>query len=116
MFGFEKLVVWQKAVDLADDVYRLTREFPDFERFGLANQMRRAAVSVSSNIAEGSIRESPKDFARFLQLSYGSLMELTSQLHIAQRQEFIAKADARKLYQDGMEIARMLSGLKRSLK
>ena len=63
MFGFEKLEVWQKAVDLADEVYRLTREFPDYEKFGLANQMRRAAVSISSNIAEGSSRESKIDFA-----------------------------------------------------
>ena len=56
MFNFERLDVWEKAVELADNVYRLTRGFPDFEKFGLANQMRRAAVSVSSNIAEGSSR------------------------------------------------------------
>jgi len=115
MFGFEKLDVWQKSVDLADKVYRLTRDFPDYEKFGLANQMRRATVSVSSNIAEGSGRESKKDFARLLQIAYGSVMEVVSQLHIAQRQEFIPKADARKLYQDCEEIARMISGLKRSL-
>ncbi|QDV12762.1 hypothetical protein CA51_26480 [Rosistilla oblonga] len=115
MFGFEKLDVWQKSVDLADQVYRLTCEFPDYEKFGLANQMRRAAVSISSNIAEGSARDSKKDFARFLQIAYGSTMEVVSQLHIAQRQEFIAKEDARKLYKDCEEIARMTSGLKRSL-
>jgi len=115
MFGFEKLDVWQKSVDLADEVYRLTRDFPDYEKFGLANQMRRAAVSISSNIAEGSGRESKKDFARFLQIAYGSVMEVVSQLHIAQRQEFIPKEQARKVYQDCEEIARMLSGLKRSL-
>ncbi len=114
MFGFEKLEVWQKAVDLADEVYRMTREFPDYEKFGLANQMRRAAVSISSNIAEGSSRESKKDFARFLQIAYGSVMELVSQLHIAQRQDFISKEDARKLYLNCQEIARMISGLKRS--
>ncbi|QDS89012.1 hypothetical protein EC9_32090 [Rosistilla ulvae] len=115
MFGFEKLDVWQKSVDLAADVYRLTREFPDYEKFGLANQMRRAAVSISSNIAEGSARDSKKDFSRFLQIAYGSTMEVVSQLHIAQRQEFIAKEDACKLYKDCEEIARMTSGLKRSL-
>ncbi|MEP6168424.1 MAG: four helix bundle protein, partial [Rhodopirellula bahusiensis] len=81
MFSFEKLDVWSKSVDLADVVYRLTKDFPDYERFGLANQMRRAAVSVSSNIAEGSSRESRKDFARFIQLAFGSLMEIVSQLH-----------------------------------
>jgi len=115
MFGFEKLVVWKKSIDLADDVYRLTRQFPDYEKFGLANQMRRAVVSISSNIAEGSSRESQKDFARFLRIAYGSLMELISQLHIAQRQSFIEKEDARQLYKDADEIARMISGLKRSL-
>ncbi len=115
MFGFEKLDVWQKSVDVADEVYRLTREFPDYEKFGLANQMRRAAVSISSNIAEGSSRESKKDFARFLQLAYGSVMEVVSQLHIAQRQEFISKEDARRLYLNSEEIARMISGLKRSV-
>ena len=115
MFGFEKLDVWQKSVDLADEVYRLTRNFPDYEKFGLASQMRRAAVSISSNIAEGSGRESKKDFARFLQIAYGSVMEVVSQLHIAQRQEFILKEDARIVYQNCEEIARMISGLKRSL-
>ena len=115
MFGFEKLDVWSKSVDLADVVYRLTKDFPDYERFGLANQMRRAAVSVSSNIAEGSSRESRKDFARFIQLAFGSLMEIVSQLHIAQRQGFIAKDEANKLYAQAKEISKMLSGLKRSL-
>jgi|TARA_R110002049_G_scaffold288423_1_gene470917 four helix bundle protein len=115
MFGFEKLDVWQKSVDLADDVYRLTRDFPDYEKFGLANQMRRAAVSISSNIAEGSARDSKKDFARFLQIAYGSTMEVVSQLHIAQRQDFVSKEEARELYQNCEEIARMISGLKRSL-
>lgn len=115
MFGFEKLDVWRKSVGLADEVYRLTRNFPDFEKFGLANQIRRAAVSISSNIAEGSGRESKKDFARFLQISYGSVMEVVSQLHVAQRQEFILQEDARDLYESCEEIARMISGLKRSL-
>ncbi|TWT97187.1 hypothetical protein Pla100_23370 [Neorhodopirellula pilleata] len=115
MFGFEKLDVWSKSMDLADVVYRLTKDFPDYERFGLANQMRRAAVSVSSNIAEGSSRESKKDFARFIQLAFGSLMEIVSQLHIAQRQGFIPKDEANKLYAQSKEISKMLSGLKRSL-
>lgn len=115
MFGFEKLDVWKKSVDLADGVYRVTRDFPDYEKFGLSNQMRRAAVSVSSNIAEGSSRESKTDFARFRQMAYGSLMEVVSQLHVAQQQEFIPAEEARKLYGECEQIARMLSGLKRSL-
>ena len=116
MFRFEKLDVWKKAIDLADEVYRLTREFPDYERFGLANQMRRAAMSISSNVAEGSSRSSNKDFVRFIEIAYGSLMELVSQLHIAQRQSFIEKESARELYRQSDEVARMLSGLQASLK
>ena len=112
MFGFEKLDVWQKSVEMADAVYRLTREFPDYERFGLANQMRRAAVSVCANIAEGSGRGSNKDFSRFIEVAYGSLMELVSHLHIARRREFVTAEVARSLYRQADEIARMLSGLK----
>ena len=69
MFGFEKLEVWQKAIDFADTVYLVTRHFPADERFGLTNQMRRAAVSISSKIAEGSARISKKDFARFIEIA-----------------------------------------------
>ena len=116
MFGFEKLEVWKKAIALAEDVYRVTREFPDFERYGLANQMRRSAVSISSNIAEGSSRESRREFARFVEVAYGSTMELVSQLHIAQQQDFISVTDSRELYRRADEIARMLSGLKSSLR
>jgi hypothetical protein len=67
MFGFEKLEVWQRSIEFADAVYSATRSFPADERFGLTNQMRRAAVSISSNIAEGSARISRKDFARFIE-------------------------------------------------
>ena len=115
MFGFEKLDVWKKSIEVADDVYRLTRKFPDYEKFGLANQMRRSAVSISSNIAEGSSRESRKDFARFIEVGYGSAMERVSQIHIAQRQEFIPVEAARQLYRQADELARMLSGLKSSV-
>jgi four helix bundle protein len=73
MFRFEKLDVWRLAVELVDKVYIFTKVFPADERFGLTNQMRRAAVSISSNIAEGSGRISDKDFARFVEISYGSL-------------------------------------------
>jgi four helix bundle protein len=116
MFRFEKLDVWQKSLDMADAVYRLTRGFPDCERFGLTSQMRRAAVSVSSNIAEGSGRGSDKDFSRFVEIAYGSLMELISQLHIARKQGFISTQAARDLYRQADEVARMLSGLKSHLR
>ena len=79
MFNFEKLDTWHEAVAFADLIYRLTREFPADERFGLTNQMRRAAVSISSNIAEGCSRSSRTDYARFLELAAGSLFEVVSQ-------------------------------------
>ena len=75
MFRFQKLAVWQKAIDFADSVYRLTGTFPSDERFGLVSQMRRAAVSVSSNVAEGSGRTSNAVFSRFVEIAYGSLLK-----------------------------------------
>ncbi|NNJ24979.1 four helix bundle protein [Alienimonas chondri] len=115
MFGFEKLTVWRKAVDWADAVYDATAGFPADERFGLTNQMRRASVSVSSNIAEGSGRGSSKDFIRFIGIAYGSLMEVASQLHIARRRGFLTEERFESLYAEAEELARMLSGLRRSL-
>jgi four helix bundle protein len=82
MFNFEKLEVWQKAVSYADFVYLVTRPFPADERFGLTNQIRRAANSISSNIAEGSSRP-PADFAKFLTYAAGSLYETITQAVIA---------------------------------
>jgi four helix bundle protein len=115
MFNFEKLEVWQKAIDFADLVYSVTRQFPDAERFGLTNQMRRAAVSVSSNVAEGSSRMSGADFARFVELATGSLFEVVSQSTIGLRQGFLTKDDHARLYAAAQEQSRMLSGLRRSL-
>ena len=79
MFNFEKLDVWQEAINFVDLIYELTGAFPSDERFGLTNQMRRAAVSISSNIAEGSSRASRTDFARFVEIASGSLFEVVSQ-------------------------------------
>jgi four helix bundle protein len=115
MFRFEKLEVWQRAIDHAGTIYDVTRSFPSDERFGLTSQMRRAAVSVSSNIAEGSGRTSDTDFARFLEFSYSSLMEVVSQSTVALRQDFLRKVLFDKIYQDAEELARMLSGLRGTL-
>ena len=115
MFNFEKLEVWKKSIDLADTVYHRTRAFPAEERFGLTNQLRRAAVSVSSNIAEGSSRRSKLDFVRFIEIGTGSVFELASQIFIARRQGFLSEENFQELYLDAQEIGRMLSGLKNSL-
>jgi len=115
MFNFEKLDVWQKAIDFANLVYNETRAFPAEERFGLTNQRRRAAVSISSNIAEGSSRSSNGDFARFLEIAAGSVFEAVSQAFIAQRQGFWSDVQFRRIYNDAEEVSRMLSGLRKSL-
>jgi len=114
VFNFKKLEVWQKAIDFADLVYRLTRSFPDEERFGLTSQMRRAAVSISSNIAEGSARHSRDDYARFLEIATGSLFEVVSQSFIARNQGFLPEADFQTSYAAAEEQSRMLSGLRKS--
>lgn len=112
---FEKLDVWQKAIDFADLVYTATRGFPVEERFGLTNQMRRAAVSISSNIAEGCSRSSQRDFARFVKVATGSVFEVVSQAHIGRRQKFLHDAQFQSLYIAAEEQSRMLSGLRKSL-
>ena len=115
MFTFEKLDVWNEAIAFADLVYSLTRSFPDAERFGLTNQMRRAAVSISSNIAEGSSRSSRPDFARFIEIATGSVFEVVSQSTIGLRQGFLSQDDHRRIYDAAEKQGRMLSGLRRSL-
>ena len=115
MFNFEKLQVWNEAIDFADFVYRITRTFPDVERFGLTNQMRRAAVSISSNIAEGSSRASRVDFARFVEIATGSVFEVVSQSFISRRQGLLSETDFQKLYAAAEKQGRMLSGLRKSL-
>ena len=87
-FSHRDLIVWQKAMQLVSSVYRFSQSFPQDERFGLTSQMRRAAVSVPSNIAEGRSRSSRKDFAQFLHTALGSFAELETQLEIAQNLNF----------------------------
>jgi len=115
MFNFEKLDVWKKAIDFADLIYNETRAFPAEERFGLTNQLRRSAVSVSSNIAEGSSRSSKNEFARFAEIAAGSVFEVVSQAFIARRQSFLSEEQFREVYGDADELSRMLSGLRKSL-
>ncbi len=115
MFNFEKLDVWQKAIDFADLIYNETRAFPAEERFGLTNQLRRASVSISSNIAEGSSRSSRTDFARFAEIAAGSVFEAVSQSFIARRQSFFSEDQFRNIYTNAEQLSRMLSDLRKSL-
>lgn len=115
MFNFEKLEVWQKAITLTELVYDATRQFPSEERFGLVTQMRRAAVSIPSNIAEGASRGSRADNARFIEIATGSVFELVTQASIAHRQSFLKDQSFQQIYSACDEQSRMLSGLRSHL-
>ncbi len=113
---YRDLLVWQKGMALVSRVYLQTRTFPKEELFGLTAQIRRSAVSVPSNIAEGFGRYSTPDYLRFLQIAVGSLFELLTQLEIARNQEYLAIPDFEKLFSEGQEIERMLASLIAKLK
>jgi len=111
--SFKDLIVWQKAIQLVVDVYRVTRTFPSDERFGLISQMRRCAASIPSNIAEGQGRLTPGEFRQFLGIAKGSIMELETQLIIARELGFVDSANP--LFEQLCEVARLLNGLLNSL-
>lgn len=115
MFGFEKLAVWTEAIQYANSVYTMTKNFPSEERFGLTSQLRRSAVSVSANLAEGTSRGSKKDFSRFVEIAYGSLMENVSEAMVANQQGFLSEKQLAELYDQAEKLGRMLSGLRSSL-
>jgi four helix bundle protein len=115
MFNYEKLETWQEAITFADLIYSATKKFPGDERFGLTNQMRRAAVSISSNLAEGASRNSRTDFARFVEIATGSVFEVASQAFLAKKQGFLSETDFKQNYKASEKLGRMLSGLRRSL-
>jgi len=93
LFSFEKLDVWKLSMTLTKSVYKLTKVFPDEEKFGLTSQIRRASVSIASNIAEGSSRITGKEQARYSEISFGSLLEVLNQLIIATELEYISEAE-----------------------
>lgn len=113
MDNFRNLIVWKRAVALATDVYSKTINFPKYELYGLTSQIRRSAVSISSNIAEGAGRRSKKEFANFLNISYGSACELETQLLIAKNLEYLKKIDFDSLFNDLNEIQKMLYTLEK---
>lgn len=113
--NFKNLKVWQKAVDLAVRVYEVTAEFPNSEKFGITSQMRRAGVSIPSNIAEGTAKSSAKAFSNSLEISLGESFELETQCIIAKRGKLISSDLADSLESDISEIQRMINGLKSSL-
>ncbi|MBU2019905.1 MAG: four helix bundle protein [Bacteroidetes bacterium] len=115
MFNFTELTVWRKSMDLVTAIYLVTKDFPSDEKFGLINQMRRCAVSIPSNIAEGASRRHKKEFAQFLRISLGSNSELQTQLLISKNLEFIKSSDCEPLIIQIEEISKMISGLIKSI-
>jgi four helix bundle protein len=113
--SFRELTVWQQAMELALLVYRETGRFPKHELYGLAQQMRRAAVSVPSNIAEGKGHRSDKDFQRFLFHARGSLMELETQMLLASKLQYVSSEQWQDMQAHATEVGRSLAGLLNSL-
>lgn len=115
MHNFRKLKIYQKAIDFAVEIYKLTKSFPKDELFGLTSQIRRAVTSISLNIAEGSGNKSNKEFKRFLEISLRSDYEVMTCLEIALRLNYCKKEDFKRLITESDEIAAMLVGFSKQL-
>ena len=113
--NYKDLIVWQKGIELAKLIYKVTRKFPTEEKFGLVAQMRRAAVSIPSNIAEGQARRTTGEFVQFVSHAEGSAAELDTQIILAVELDFCRKPDALPIYELNDEIRRMLNALRRKL-
>jgi len=113
--SYRDLLVWQKGVELAVECYEFTEHFPKSELYGLTNQMRRAAVSVPSNVAEGSARRHTPEFVQHVSISCGSMAELDTQAEIAKRLRFVDEHLVRDFMSHADELSRMLGSLRRSL-
>ncbi|MDP3764167.1 MAG: four helix bundle protein [bacterium] len=113
--NYENLDVWKRSIKLASLIYTISKKFPRAELYGLSSQIRRAVVSVSSNIAEGSARGSKKDFIRFVSMALGSLSEVESQIHIAYELRYLSENDFKKVKDELKEIGNLLGGFKRYL-
>jgi four helix bundle protein len=113
--SYRDLLVWQKAMVLAKEIYKITAKFPPEERFGLISQMRRAAVSVPSNIAEGQARNTTSEFVQFISHAEGSLAELDTQLMLAIELDFLSLEKAKTCVDAITELRRMSNGLRRAV-
>ena len=114
--GYRQLDVWHVSMDMAEAIYNLTRAFPDTEKFGLVVQLRRAAVSIPSNIAEGHSREHRGDYLRLLSIARGSLAEVETQLQLAVRLNYINRDDAKPTWEMSQRVGSMLTRLMQSLR
>jgi four helix bundle protein len=116
MHQFKELIIWQKSRIFCSQIYLLTSKFPVEKKFGITNQLRRASVSIASNIAEGSSRNSDKDFSRFLEIAIGSAYEIETQLLISSDLGFISKIELEEITLKIEEIIKMISKFRSTLK
>ena len=114
-FGYEKLDIWKEGMELVEAVYRLSKSFPPSEPFGLTAQLRRSAISIPSNIAEGSGRGSKPAFVNFARISQGSLFEVRTQLEIAVRIGFVTEEEVAPIMERAVKLSRMIDGFIKSL-
>ena len=116
VFGYRKLIAYQKGKEVVKRTYKLLKKFPKEEQYAMCDQLRRASISITSNIAEGMNRYSVKDKNHFLEMAYGSLMEVSSQFEIAEELGYINNADRQNMDVLIDEVARLISGLQKSFK
>lgn len=114
--NYHELQIWQKSMELAEVIYKSTYGFPAQEKFGLVSQLRRAAVSIPSNIAEGNMRNSDKDFLRFINMALGSLAEMETQMELAKRIDYLVGENVEPLQKRVSESVKMLRGMQSRLK
>jgi four helix bundle protein len=114
--SYKDLIVWQKSISLVKEIFLLTQLFPESELYGLVSQMRRSSISIPSNIAEGYGRRSPKEFAQFYSIAYGSALELETQIIIAKEVGFLNNNDSIKADALLLEVLKMLNSMKVSMK
>lgn len=115
MHNYKELKIWQNAIDLSEKIYQIVANFPSEEKFGLSSQLKRASVSVASNIAEGTSRSSDKEFNYFLSISLGSLFEIETQVTIAFRVGYISKNELENLYSEIKQLIKMMMAFKKSV-
>ena len=115
MHNFRELKIWKESMELAREIYKLTKLFPDSEKFGLVSQMNRCSVSIPSNIAEGSSRNSKKEFIHFLNIALGSCFELETQLSLAKSFNYIDQGKCTELEIKMVSVQKMISGFRKTI-
>ena len=114
-YSFEKLIVWQESRTLVREIYVILKDFPKFEQYALCDQIRRAVISISSNIAEGNAKQSHKEKIHFFEIAFGSLMEVCCQIILAKDLDYITKEKYEPIKDKIRKVSKLLSGLKSSL-